>query len=74
MKVTAIEKTVLRLPKEDRAHLVNLLLDSLDEPSETDIQQLWLETSQRRASEIDVGKVSLVSGESLEERVQAILR
>jgi putative addiction module component (TIGR02574 family) len=74
MKVTAIEKTVLRLPKEDRAHLVNLLLDSLDEPSETDIQQLWLETSQRRASEIDVGKVSLVSGESLEERVQTILR
>ena len=74
MRVTAIEKTVLRLPKPDRAHLVNLLLDSLDEPSETDIQQLWLETSQRRASEIDVGKASLVSGESLEERVQAILR
>ena len=74
MRVTAIEKTVLRLPKSDRAHLVNLLLDSLDEPSETDIQQLWLETSQRRASEIDVGKVGLVSGESLEERVQAILR
>ena len=74
MKVTAIEKTVLRLSKPDKAHLVNLLLDSLDEPSETDIQQLWLETSQRRASEIDLGKVSLVSGESLEDRVQAILR
>lgn len=74
MKVTAIEETVLRLPKPERAHLVNLLLDSLDEPSEADIPQRWLETSQRRAHEIDVGKVGLVSGESLEERVQAILR
>ena len=74
MKVTAIEQTVLRLPKPERAHLVNLLLDSLDEPSGIDIQQLWLQTSQRRANEIDAGQVSLVSGESLEERVQAILR
>ena len=74
MKITAIEQTVLRLPKPERAHLVNLLLDSLDEPSEIDIQQLWLQTSQRRANEIDAGQVSLVSGESLEERVQAILR
>lgn len=74
MKVTAIEQTVLRLPKPERAHLVNLLLDSLDEPSEIDIQQLWLQTSQRRANEIDAGQVSLVSAESLEERVQAILR
>lgn len=74
MKITAIEQTVLRLPKPERAHLVNLLLDSLDEPSETDIQQAWLQTSQRRANEIDAGQVGLVSGESLEERVQAILR
>ena len=74
MKITAIEQTVLRLPKPERAHLVNLLLDSLDEPSEIDIQQLWLQTSQRRANEIDAGQVGLVRGESLEERVQAILR
>jgi putative addiction module component (TIGR02574 family) len=74
MKVTAIEQTVLSLSKSDRAHLVNVLLDSLDEPSKLDIQQRWLETSQRRASEIDLGKVKLVSGEELEAQVQAVLR
>jgi putative addiction module component (TIGR02574 family) len=70
----AIEQTVLRLPKPDRAHLVSLLLESLDEPSGADIQQLWLDESQRRAGEIDRGKVKLVSGDELEQQVQAILR
>ncbi len=74
MNVDAIELTALGLSKPDRAHLVSVLLDSLDEPSATDIQQLWLETSQRRATEIDQGKVSLVSAEALEAQVQAVLR
>ena len=74
MTASTIEKTVLGLPKSDRAHLVNLLLNSLDEPSGSDVQQRWLETSQRRAAEIDGGKVILVSGEALEAQVQVIFR
>jgi putative addiction module component (TIGR02574 family) len=74
MTSTAIEQSVLRLPKPDRAHLVHLLLDSLDDPSDTDIQALWLNAAQRRADEIDSGKVKLVSGEDLERQVQALFR
>jgi putative addiction module component (TIGR02574 family) len=74
MTSTAIEQSALRLPRPDRAHLVHLLLDSLDDPSDTDIQALWLNAAKRRADEIDNGKAKLVSGEDLERQVQALFK
>ena len=74
MNSTAIEQSVLGLPKPERAHLVHLLLDSLDAPSETDIQAIWLSEARRRADDIDAGRVNLVSGEQLERQVQALFR
>lgn len=74
MTSTALEQSVLQLPKPDRAHLVSLLLDSLDETSSTDVQQLWLNEAQRRADDIDRGRVELVSGEKLQQQVQALFR
>ncbi len=74
MNSTAIEQSVLGLPKPERAHLAHLLLDSLDAPSETDIQNIWLSEARRRADDIDAGKVNLVSGEQLERQVQALFK
>lgn len=68
------EQSVLGLPKTERAHLVHVLLDSLDAPSDADIQNVWLHEARRRASEIDAGTVQLVSGELLEQQVQALLK
>jgi putative addiction module component (TIGR02574 family) len=74
MNSSAIEQSVLGLPKPERAHLVHLLLDSLDTPSDTDIQDIWLSEARRRAEEIDAGKANLVSGEQLEREVQALFK
>jgi len=74
MNSTTIEQSVLGLPRSERAHLVHLLLDSLDAPSETDIQAIWLSEARRRANDIDTGKVSLMSGEELERQVQALFK
>ena len=74
MNSTTIEQSVLGLPKSERAHLVHLLLDSLDAPSETDIQAIWLTEASRRANDIDAGRVNLVSGEQLEREVQALFK
>jgi hypothetical protein len=71
---TAIEQSVLGSPKPERAYLVSLLLDSLDVPSESDIQELWLGEARRRAAEIDTGRVNLISGEQLELQVQTLLK
>lgn len=74
MNSTTIEQSVLGLSRPERAHLVHLLLDSLDAPSETDIQAIWLNEASRRADDIDSGKVNLVSGEQLERQVQALFK
>ena len=74
MPTSTIEQSVLGLPKAERAHLVHVLLDSLDTPSDADIQNIWLNEARRRASEIDAGKVQLVSGELLEQQVRALLK
>ena len=74
MTSSAIEQSVLGLPEPERAHLVHLLLDSLDAPSSADIQNIWLSEARRRADDIDLGKVNLVSGEQLEREVQALFK
>ncbi len=69
-----IEQTVLHLPLQERARLAQILLESLDQLPEAAARQLWLVEAQRRAEEIDQGKVHLVSGEELENQVQALLK
>nr|WP_315190283.1 addiction module protein [uncultured Albidiferax sp.] len=74
MTTAAIEQSLLRLPKSERAHLAQLLLDSLDEPSDAEIQGLWLDEAKRRAAELDGGTVQLVSSEELDRQVQALFK
>jgi Putative addiction module component len=74
MTASSIEQTVLLLPKSDRAHLLNVLLESLDNPSAAEVQQLWVSESQRRALEIDQGLVKLIEGKDLDREVQSIFR
>ena len=74
MNSLTLEQTVLGLPKTERAHLLHLLLDSLDAASESETQEAWLSEASRRAAEIDSGQVTLVSSEQLEREVQALLK
>lgn len=72
MNSSAIEQSILGLPEVERAHLLHLLLDCLDAPSGTEIQDIWLNEARSRADDIDSGKVNLVSGELFEQQVQAL--
>ena len=74
MNTAALKQAVLQLPEQERAQLVHVLLDSLDQPSQAHVEQLWLHEAERRAAEIDQGKVQLVTDEELETQVQALLR
>ena len=73
MNTAALKQAVLQLPEQERAQLVHVLLDSLDQPSEANVEQLWLQEAERRAAEIDQGKVQLVTAEELELQVQALI-
>jgi putative addiction module component (TIGR02574 family) len=74
MSTADLEEAVLHLPLEERAHLAQRLLESLDQPSESEVQQMWFQEVQRRADEIDQGKVQLVSAEELEQKVQSLFK
>jgi hypothetical protein len=74
MKAIELQQAVLHLPKQERAQLAHLLLESLDQPSEANIQQLWLHEAERRAAQIDRGDVQLVTATELEVQVQAVFK
>jgi putative addiction module component (TIGR02574 family) len=74
MNASTIQEEALALPLQERARLVERLLESLDTLPETEAETLWLDTAERRAREIDEGKVQLVTPEELESRIRARLR
>jgi putative addiction module component (TIGR02574 family) len=74
MNASTIQEEALALPLPERAKLVERLLESLDTLPETEAEALWLDVAERRAREIDEGKVQLVTPEELERRIQARFR
>ena len=74
MKPSAIAKQALHLPVKERAKLAQRLLESLDDLTEAEAEKLWVVEAQRRAKELDEGKVKPVSAEELERRVRALLK
>ena len=74
MNAAAIQEEAVALPLEERVKLAERLLESLESLPEQEADSLWLDVAQRRAREIDEGKVQLITPEELERRVQARLR
>jgi len=74
MNIQTIEQEALHLPIEYRARLAEKLLSSLDDLSEPEIEKLWLVEAQRRAAEIDSGKVQLISADEVERRILEVLQ
>ena len=74
MNAANIEEEALALPLRERAKLVERLLDSLENLPEPEAEALWLDVAERRAREIDEGRVQLITPEELERRVRAQLK
>jgi len=62
---------VLSLPADVRLSLVEKLLTSLNLPIDEEIDHLWAEEAERRVSQIEEGKVKLVPGEEVFNRIRA---
>ncbi|MBA2409802.1 MAG: addiction module protein [Gammaproteobacteria bacterium] len=69
-----IEREALHLSASDRAKLAQKLLLSLDELSESELDQLWLDEAERRAREIDEGIVQLVPGDEVSRKARTLLK
>jgi len=57
-----IVKEALSLPADMRSALVDKLLESLNVPTQKEIDRLWAAEAERRVKEIASGKVTAISG------------
>ena len=69
-----ILSAALSLSPNERAMLADHLLASLDAPNQKEIDAAWAEEAERRMREIDEGKVELIDGELVMERLRARFR
>ena len=74
MNLAQIESEIFSLPVQDRAALVQRLLLSLEEASESEFEHLWAEESARRVAEFDAGKTQAISGVEVAKKARALLR
>jgi hypothetical protein len=56
MKANTVEEEALARPLQERASLVEKLLESLENLPEREAEVLWLDVAERRAREIDEGR------------------
>ena len=74
MNLQKIEDEVLHLSKEERTHLIQKLVLSLESPSEEELKSDWLSLARSRADEIDNGFVLPVSGEEVMKKARALIK
>jgi len=57
-KIDDVTMAALDLSIEERSLLAGKLLLSLDEPSESEVENLWLEEAERRLEELFIKKIN----------------
>lgn len=69
MKNAMIED-LISLPVEKRAELIDILIKSLNPPSDGRIDKLWAKEAERRLADIKKGKVKTVPAEDVFNRIR----
>ncbi|MDZ7625033.1 MAG: addiction module protein [Ignavibacteriaceae bacterium] len=64
----------LMLPLEDRAELVDKLLQSLNVPTQSDVDRLWMDEVEKRINEYDSKKVESLNGENVIREIRSKLK
>lgn len=72
MTIDELKREALQLDPSGRAGLARDLLESLDDLTEAEIEQLWLEEAERRHQEIVSGAVDTVSIEEALSKARAV--
>ncbi len=64
-----VYKQALDLDERDRATLVGLLIESLEEEPDKDLEAAWKAEVQRRIEELDSGDVEMIPWEDVKARL-----
>jgi len=68
-KLDKVLRDALELGQEDRAKLVEHLIESLDPEVEEGVEEAWAQEISRRAAEIDSGAVQTIPWDVVRERL-----
>jgi len=74
MNLKSIETEALQLSEKDRAELVRKLVLSLDQPSDAELENDWLDEAERRAKQLDSSEVRGVPAEEFLKKARALLK
>jgi putative addiction module component (TIGR02574 family) len=69
LKTNELIDEAMSLPIELRVQLIDKLLKSLN-PSQAEIDKLWALKAEKRVADIEAGKVQLIPGEEVFERIR----
>lgn len=73
MTFASIQNEISRLSSAERARLIDILWDSLDEERIKDIEAKWAAESEERIDAVDRGELSTVDGPSALREIRSSL-
>lgn len=74
MNLTSIQKEIVRLSSAERAMLIDILWESLDEERTSDIEAKWAAESEERIDAVDRGELQTVDGSAALRELRSLLR
>jgi putative addiction module component (TIGR02574 family) len=74
MNAADLEREVLGMPAVERARLIQKVLLSLEDLSQDELDALCLDEAERRAADIDSGKVELIPADEVARKARALLK
>jgi len=74
MSLASIQKDIFQLDSQDRARLIDLLWESLDESRIKEIEAKWAAESEDRIDAFDRGELSAVNGPAALQSLRSSLR
>jgi len=69
-KIDELATQALSLPSEDRAELVERLVESLEDET---VERLWIDEAKRRRDEVRSGRIKPVAGDEALEQVRKLI-
>ncbi|MCK7543500.1 addiction module protein [Marinobacter bryozoorum] len=73
MRIQEVIDEASALPVDERAHVIESLLQSLN-PTEVDIDEKWAEVAQARLAELESGESEAIPGEDVFNKVRSRLK
>ena len=74
MSLTSIQEEISRLSSDERAKLIDILWESLDEERVKDIEAKWAAESDKRIDAVDRGELQTIDGPSALRVLRSSLR